>query len=316
MDDKEMEKILANLRAGIARIESGSWAAKGKGMEYKAVPGDNNKDGEPDSTATGKYQFLKEWFDKSGKVQGIKQYAKSKNGAFGDIKSMEDFKNSPALQEAYFTYYAKKVLIPEALKMVNKNPMNLSVDEIASQFHFQKPSVARQVISTGKYTDATGTNVSGEAYVNNYRKGVVEAGLAPVTATDMLRSKIAEAQKNGTPLVLSPEEKELQKSSDEIKADFKKRDQAIQDLYNSGEIKEEDRNGLLKELYKEYGAKGHLVEANEVIEEQNAEKQQKSKAFSNLNEVFKGSEANYRQIKQPDGSFKRVDQDIMTQYGK
>lgn len=287
----QKKALIEQLKIGIAAVESSGWAAKGEGKEYEAVPGDKNNDGKPDSGALGKYQFVKKywWVTNDEKnIKGIKSFAKEQ-GVFGDIEKWEDVSGNAELQEAYFEYYADKVLIPNALS-ITENPLNLSLTEIASQFHFQAPHVARKGITTGNLTAATSTNVSGLKYVKVVRNAIEKSGLKPITN----HSVISEKNENEE---LTKEEKKIKKTNEEIKADFKKRDQAIT---NNPYVKNPE--ALRAKLYQEAVDNGYDDLFNEYIEEDNKKRKQD---IIDYNEIVDFAEKlEYEQEEVP-GSYQR-----------
>jgi hypothetical protein len=246
----KVKEIIKRLKVGIAKVESGTWD-----NPYEARPPIDPETGKPKSSATGKYQFLDIWFgDKNEKgkpkrnaagqlVIGIQSFAK-KSGAFGEVNSMEDFMNSPALQEAYFEYYAENVLIPEAKKIASKNPLNLSFDEIASQVHFQGYSKAKDTIQSGKLLSETESNASQKKYLELYNKAIQKAKLEKTPVKEVIKN--------------DPSRKERAEA-------FRKRDNAIERLDISKKHKELER---LK-LHKEYLNSGEGDIVNEYIEFRN-----------------------------------------------
>ena len=293
--EKELQKILVNLRIGIAKIETG-----GHSNPYSATAGDKNKDGKPDSSATGKYQFLKSWLEDNNGVQGIKSFAK-KSGVFNEVNDMSDFRSQPELQEAYFTYYAKEVLIPQALKTAVKNPLNLSIDEIASQFHFQPPKVAKDSIQSGNLVKETGTNASGARYINLYRKGLKDFGLKPVTFNDIIKAKEQEALDSGKEVNLSDNEKSIKKNNEKIKEQFAKKDKAISDL----DIDQGSKEKLRNDLFQEAVDNGTYEIANEYIEEENQKKENEFNEYKELIDLAQKIEVNYYESDNKKGTKRR-----------
>lgn len=277
MDEKQLEKLIANLKVGIAKIESGSFRDP-----YSAQPPVNPKTGKRASSATGKYQFLKQWMDdtknaKGETVKGIVSFAKE-SGAFGAIESMEDFKNSPELQEAYFTYYAKNVLIPEAQKIAAKNPLNLTLDEIASQVHFQGYSKARDTIQTGKLLSKTRTNVSQAKYIKKYREGLAEVNLKPIKYEDLIKEVKDKAISKGEKPQLTPVEKKIEANSAKVRENFKKRNESIDAL----DLPQGTKELMRKKLFQEYVNNGHRNIANDYIKEMNRNKAQNIAEYKEL----------------------------------
>lgn len=298
---KQRLAIVNQLKVGIAKIESGNspnpYEARPGFKKYPKVYGkkhskagqkhpkagdfvlDDKGNKKRISSATGKYQFLKEWYSKTGDTLGIKQFAASQKGLFGEPKNMEDFRQNPELQEAYFEYYANKVLIDPALN-ISKNPLNLSIPEMASQFHFQPPATARNGITNGKLTGATNTNVSGLKYVSVFRKAVSDAGYQPITNNSIIAEKEKEANENGTPAVLDNTENAIKKDKEKIKEDLIKRDKAITEneyLTQPG-AKEKAR----AKLYQEAVDTGVADIFDEYIDDENSANSEKLKDFKEL----------------------------------
>ena len=113
---------------------------------YDPVQGKNKK-GEPLSSATGKYQYLwKQWGDSIIK-------SAEKNGY--DIKTRQDFINSPSMQEQFFMedHYEK---YQTAKKMIDgKNPLNLNLAQIGFLIHWEGEAGANPIITEGKLKPAT-----------------------------------------------------------------------------------------------------------------------------------------------------------------
>ena len=308
---KQREAIKEQLRIGIAKIESGAekepYLARPGFLKHKAVYGkkhpkagqknpkageyilDENGNKKRASSATGKYQFLKSWLSiESGPTLGIKQFAK-KQGVFGEVNSMEDFRQNPDLQEAYFSYYADTVLIDNALKITD-NPLNLSFPEMASQFHFQAPGVARRGITSGNLTGATDTNVSGLKYVKVFRDAVGKAGLKPIT------NEVLVSEKEKAKVPLAPSEKIIKKKTEQTKEDLIARDKAISsNEYLTPGGKEKKR----KELYQEALDNGLADVMDEYITEENEAKQQALLDLQELVEFAEKTNVKYQETWDP-----------------
>ena len=305
MDERELERILANLRIGIARIESG-----GSTNPYQARPGfkkyakghakegqfilDENGEKQRISSATGKYQFLKSWLKDSisnGKrFKGIKSFA-AESGLFDPVETMDDFANQPELQEAFFTHYAKEVLIPAAEKAIVKNPLNLSIDEAASQFHFQAPQVALKGIQSGSLTKKTDTNVSGYKYIDRYREGLNEVGLKPVTANDIIQAKKEKL------LPLTANEKSIEKRNEEVVKQFEEKNKAIDKLG----LEQGPTEALRKKLFQQVTNSGHKEIINASIESKNKKEElsytEKIADYKILQELVENSTVGYNNKK-------------------
>jgi len=304
MNEQELQRMIANLRVGIAKVESG-----GESNPYAAQPDwkkdKNGKIIEPRkriSTASGKYQFLASWLNNTPNgVMGIKSFAE-KSGAFNFDGTMEDFRNQPNLQEAYFSYYAENVLIPEAQKIAAKNPLNLSLDSIAAGVHFEGYSNAKDHIQSGKLSSKTDDNVSGYRYLDIYNSALKQYGLKPITSTEIIKSKEADALALGTTAILTPEEKTIKKNKEQSKEQFKKRNDAISNL----KVEQGTKEAMRRDLYKEYVGGGNIDVINDHITEQNTFNQNEYSKYRNLENLL--SEATLEKGVTKDGkpTFKRI----------
>ena len=115
-------KDLEDAKKGIIEQESGG--------KYTAL--------NPHSTAVGKYQFL--WGKKPG--QGWQDSIKKVTG----VKTKEEFRKSPAAQEKFYSWYAKKVLAPEAAKLKPYNSKNLSSSQLEKLIHFRGVNGAKKYL--------------------------------------------------------------------------------------------------------------------------------------------------------------------------
>lgn len=276
LTSKQLKRLKANLRIGIAKIETGGERNPYSALSgWKRYPKGHKNAGdiiEPKvraSSATGKYQFLKQWWNQND--HNIKDYIDNAGGLFGSTagltveQGMELFRNNDELQDAYFDHYAEKVLIPQALNMMDKNPLNLSVGEMAGQFHLNKPSVARDSISSGKLVKATDTNVSGYKYIDIQRNAVKAAGLEPVTALTIIKEKQDQAAEDGTEVDLTPVEENVLKQNEKVITDFQKKEKAIKDLGL------DNPEPLRKSLYKDIVKAGNRDIINDFIEKRDKE---------------------------------------------
>lgn len=299
----EVQQIITNLRIGIAKIESSSFK-----NPYQAQPGwkkdKNGKIIEPRkriSTASGKYQFLAEWLnDKKNalgdSVKGIESFAKE-SGIYrieGNTteEKMASFRNQPELQEAYFGYYAKNVLIPEAGQIMGKNPLNLSFDSIAASVHFQGYPKAQKQIQSGQLAKKTDTNVNGYKYIDVYNSALKENGFKPVTTVDIIKSKEKRALETGTNPDFTPAEKEVKQTAEQIIENYKTRNKAIDDLdpdYTSQAAKEK----LRQQLWQEEKDKGNLNIINEYIENENKNNVEKVDEYNHLLDVVQKINVKY-----------------------
>ena len=145
-------------------------AQRESGGNYKALP--YTKKGTLASSAAGKYQFL--WDTHADTIRTVT-----------GVKSKSQFLNNPDAQEAYFDYWDKNVLTPNAQKIQQQYKPNLSTNEIKMLIHFQGPQGADRYFRTGKYTtDAFGSSPMGYLGKNiNTKKGVNIDNLHPNLAS-------------------------------------------------------------------------------------------------------------------------------------
>jgi hypothetical protein len=145
-------------------------AQRESGGNYKALP--YTKKGTLASSATGKYQFL--WDTHADTIRTVT-----------GVKSKSQFLNNPDAQEAYFDYWDKNVLTPNAQKIQQQYKPNLNTNEIKMLIHFQGPQGADRYFRTGKYTtDAFGSNPMNYLGRNiNTKKGVNMDNLHPNLAS-------------------------------------------------------------------------------------------------------------------------------------
>lgn len=108
-------------------------AEKESGGDYTAT--------NPNSTATGKYQFL--WGTKSG--EGFGDSIKKVTG----VKSQEEFLNSPEAQEKFAQYHAENNLIPAAARLSTYNKQGYSDSQLARLAHFKGEPGAKQYLQSG-----------------------------------------------------------------------------------------------------------------------------------------------------------------------
>jgi hypothetical protein len=285
MPNKYNTGILKNLRVGISKIETG-----GHKDPYGATAGDANKDGKPDSTALGKYQFLKKyWWDKKGtggKIMGFKEFAAAADGAYGEINKWEDIAGNKALQEAYFGYYAENHLIPEAKKAMGRgNPMNLTLDQATALIHFKGHGAGGKAISTGKFEDKTDTNVSDSRYLRVFNEALEAEGLSNYTLEDYAKEK-TEVEPEAK---LDVTEKKAIKSREERMASYEKKEANIQKM----DVDETVKNDLYKKLFQEITDNGDRDVWNEKVEEINTENKGKRESHMSLLNAFKDSDAQY-----------------------
>lgn len=302
------KNFLESLKAGIAAIETG-------GIEdpYSSPAGDANKDGKPDSSAMGKYQFLKSyWWDKKGtggKIDGFKEFAQGKTDLYGEVNSWEDVKGNKALQEAYFAYYAENHLIPKAKAAIAKgNPLNLTLGQAVAVMHKNGHNAGHKAITTGKLNDKTSTNVSDAKYLKVFDEAIVKNGLKDMTAKDYIAS---EANKGAD---LNPEEKKIVRTSEERFKALVEKDKNISKLYDEGvtaDIVEEKR----AELFQEIKAEGLTAEFDQYTDDIN----QKAHSQKELLELMSGAETDMfdndgtkndylKQVRLPWGDVEKMDE--------
>lgn len=249
-EDQIIKNFVENLSIALPDIES-----KGSGG-YNAQS--------KDSTATGKYQFTKEWLD------DIQKFAEN---FYGPIESMDDFKNNPQLQDDFFRYYAKETLYPQAKKAVSgKNPKKLSLEEAGALFHFKDPGSAKQSISTGNLADAQYNkegkkiNISEADYLNRINKSISSVGIPKTEATAFMDEK----------------------SKTSIYEQYKKREAEINAMADKG-VPQGSIEKLRKRHWQEAYDRGELDVINEGIREENKLNQAEYDKYRNLENVLDGA---------------------------
>lgn len=117
----------------------------------------------PNSSAVGKYQFLWDtWGSQIKKVTGV--------------DSKEGFRQNPKAQEAFFNYYNKTTLSPQAKKYlpkVKKYFPNATEDQVKSMLHFAGAGNLENAIKTGNFSkplDANGTSITSYLMPKNRRQ--------------------------------------------------------------------------------------------------------------------------------------------------
>lgn len=278
MPNKIDKDFLEALKTGIAAIETG-----GIKNPYSSPAGDKNKDGKPDSSAMGKYQFLKSfWWETkdTGGIKGFKDFAKGKPDLYGKVEKWEDVEGNKALQEAYFAYYAENHLIPKAKAAIAKgNPLNLTLGQAVAVMHKNGAGAGRTAITTGKLNDSTSTNVSDAKYLKTFDGAIKQNGLKDVMAKDYIAKEAAAGGK------LGPEEKKIVRTSEQALKDVIEKDKNISKLYDEGvtaDIVEEKR----AELFQEVKAEGLTAEFDQHIDAKNAEVANRNE----LLQLFAGAE--------------------------
>lgn len=137
--------------------------AKESGGRYDAMS--------PNSSATGKYQFL--WGTHGKRIQQLT-----------GVKSREEFANNPQAQEAYYAQYIKDEVMPQVSKYkkgLQKYFPNISDDQIIAAYHFAGPGNLSNAIKTGNFDkalDANGTSILSYITPNkkNMKKKKYESG--------------------------------------------------------------------------------------------------------------------------------------------
>ena len=273
MPDKTTEaelkkQFLLRLQNGIPGIES-------NGGNYKAQ--------NPDGSAAGKYQFTELWLDDGNGIDGIKSFAK-KSGVFDEVNDLQDFKNQPELQDAYFNYYAENHLYPKAVEYSKNNPAKFTLDEIGAVIHFQGVGAAKNQITSGVLSDkqvkgengAKYNNVSGYRYLEVFNNSIKKIGIGNVPKT-----MVAD-----------------EKTQEQIVENFKKKDAAIDAL----NIEQGPKENLRKKLYQDIANEGNIDIVNEYIQTTNDEKASEFAEFENLKKVLNGSKVEYHDPKRKGGS--------------
>lgn len=273
-EDKIIEQFVKNLSIGIPGPESnGNYSAQ-------------NKEG----SAAGKYQFTGFWLDKAGK-DSIQSFAKNSK-IFEVPKTMDDFKNDPILQDAYFRHYAKNVLYPQAKKAYKgPNPANLSLEAMGALFHF-KPPVDDKYGNTGAYKQirtgvfdketkkgidgAKYSNASSVKYINKVNKAITDSGNKLISKNDLVKSGVEE-----------------KKNSEQIVNEFKESESYI----DNSDLTREEKEVKRKELYDKVKASGNAEIINEHIESENAKNKERHNAQLNLVNIFKDADVTRSIIK-------------------
>lgn len=262
MDKDELfELFYTRVKSGLTSVESGG--------DYSA----KNKRG---SSATGKYQFTKEWLSpENHRKNSIQSFAKS-TGVYEVPRTMEDFRNNPGLQDAYFRHYTKNVLFEESLKLYKgKNPLNLSLDQIGALNHLDGYPNARKQIASGKLLPKDDMNMSREGYLDKFDSALKKQGIPNI-------SKEQAVNFSG--------ETETQKQS--RLQGFIDRDKAISALGDSVSNGEKER--LRRQLNQEVVNAGYRdIYNKEYIEKENKQKQQEIKDYRELIDLAQKIDVNY-----------------------
>ncbi len=249
-EDKILEQFIYTMKVGIAGVE----------QDEKGYRSQN-----PDSTAAGKYQFLKSW------LPNIQKFSK---GLYGKIENMEDFKNNPQLQDDFFEFYAKTKLYEQAKTLLKNNPKNFSLDEVGAVIHFQGYPNAKSQISTGTLSGkktkgengAKANNMSGIEYLNKFNKTKKEFKLENIDAAQF--------------------------KTDEQKKSIIERFNKEEAKIDSMDIEQGSKEALRKRLYQNIFDKGNVDIINEHIKKINVANEEKFNSARNLEKVLEGTTRN------------------------
>lgn len=208
----------------------------------------------PNSSATGKYQYTKAHLPQIKKVaaeKGIK------------IDSMEDFKNSPVAQEAYFVYDQYKAFEWAKNKISDKNPFGYNMAELAVLRHFQGEGEANSILNKGKHkpADSIGNPSTKEYIENKFRPALKASGFYTDAMVDknMARTQMGNGLTNADNLKIQDKYfKELQTIND----------MPVDDL---------QKNILKNELNDQYFREGNLQIVNNKIAHRNNNKHERLK---------------------------------------
>lgn len=117
----------------------------------------------PNSSATGKYQFLwSNWGDSIKTVTGV--------------KDQKAFLNNPEAQEKYYTFYEKEYLLPQVEKIKRDIKTNLTTNQLAKLVHFRGETGARRYLK-GEVKDKP------ESYNSSISNYIKQAGGVPIAKT-------------------------------------------------------------------------------------------------------------------------------------
>lgn len=112
----------------------------------------------PNSSATGKYQFIWSiWKDKIGAVTGM--------------KTKQDFLNNPEAQDQFYSWYEKNEMAPAVGRLQKYNNQNLTQVQLGRLFHYLGEKGSRDYLQ-GKIGDNPGgaNNPSISKYLNKYKQ--------------------------------------------------------------------------------------------------------------------------------------------------
>lgn len=208
----------------------------------------------PNSSATGKYQYTKAHLPQIKKVaaeKGIK------------IDSMEDFRNSSVAQEAYFVYDQYKAFEWAKNKISDKNPFGYNMAELAVLRHFQGEGEANKILSSGKHKgpDSIGNPGTKEYIENRFRPALKESGFY----TDAMVDKNMARTQMGNGLTNADNLKIQDKYFKELK------------VINDMPVDDLQKNILKNELNDQYFREGNLQIVNNKIMHRNNNKHDRLK---------------------------------------
>src|ERR1700761_1379629 len=140
--DDDVSRETSDLDEQISQVESGG--------NYRAV--------NPNSTATGKHQFL--W----GKTpdKGFGEEIKRVTG----VKNRQEFLDSPKAQDQFFEYHVKNNLLPAVERIKQYNNAGYSDTQLAKLVHFKGEKGAMQWLQS-KEDDTEAHNISIDSYIGN-----------------------------------------------------------------------------------------------------------------------------------------------------
>lgn len=226
-NDPEFQKFLNQMRV-VGVTESGN--------DYNA------KNPKPGQTATGKYQYNK---------KHLPEIQKFSREIGMPIDTLEEFRQNPGLQEAYFTYDQYKGYEWAKKRLVSKNPFNYNMAELAMLRHFQGEKGADTILTTKTHRKADELNPGTKEYIEGRFRGALKnSGLYEPSGVERNRLKADS---------LTNEEKlKIQNSY------FKEVDKIKKSGYDPV-----TENSLLNQLNQNYFDKGNLEIVNRKIDYRN-----------------------------------------------
>lgn len=203
----------------------------------------NAKNPAPGQTATGKYQY------NSTHLDNIKKFSRQIGMP---VNSLEEFRQNPGLQEAYFQYDQYKGYQWAKNKLVSENPFNYNTAELAALRHFQGEKGANDILVKGKHkgSDKIGNPSTKEYIEKRFRPALKSAGLYTVSGREKNDAKAN-----------SSDDKTKQKIQSDYFAELKKiKSQKL------GNIVE---NSMINQLNQKYFDAGNLEIVNRKIDYRN-----------------------------------------------